>query len=175
LCAPDPPEGIWEAAREIDDDPTGRRLGDALPAAAVVAVPEPSGAVRAALRMRPDVQIQKKAARAQMVVVAVLAAGPAAVLMRPRSAAAARAAGLSGKPVWAVVARGCLLPGPLWEQLLERAGAPMTAAAGAAAAVEVVGAAQLGGVVADRGLAPPVPALSRATCPPVAELLGWKS
>jgi hypothetical protein len=167
LCAPDPAEGIWKAAGELAADPTGLRLGEALPASAVIAAPEPSGAVRAALRRRQDVQVQKKAARAQMVLVPVLAAGPAAVLMRPRSANAARAAGQAGKPVWAVVARGSLLPGPLWDQLLERAGA--------AVAAQVIEAAELGGVVGDRGLEPPGPALSRATCPPVAELLGWRS
>jgi hypothetical protein len=68
-----------------------------------------------------------------------------------------------------VVGRGVLLPGPLWEQLLERAGA------GADAAVGVIEAAKLEAVVSDQGLAAPLPALSRPTCPPVAELLGWKS
>jgi hypothetical protein len=171
LCAPDPVEGILGAAGELADDPTGLRLAEALPASGVVAAPELSGAVRAALRRRQDVQVQKKAVRAQMVVVPVLAAGPSAVLVRPRSATAARSAAHGGKPVWAVVARGSLLPGPLWEQLLERAGA----AVAVELALEVIEAGELGGVVGERGLEQPLPGLSRATCPPVAELLGWGS
>ena len=140
-------------------------------ASGVVAAPELSGAVRAALRRRQDVQVHKKAVRAQMVVVPVLAAGPSAVLVRPRSATAVRAAAHAGKPVWAVVARGSLLPGPLWEQLLERAGA----AVAVEVALEVIEAGELGGVVGERGLEQPLPGLSRSTCPPVAELLGWRS
>lgn len=68
-----------------------------------------------------------------------------------------------------MVGRGVLLPGPLWEQLLERAGG------GADGAVRVIEAAKLEAVVGDQGLEAPLPALSRPTCPPVAELLGWKS
>ncbi|MGA3221399.1 MAG: hypothetical protein ABSE77_20395 [Acidimicrobiales bacterium] len=169
LCAPDPPEGIRDASGELAGDPTVRRLAEALPVPAAVAFPDASGAIRAALRRRQEVQVQKKAARAQLVVVSALAAGPGAVLTGARSVAAASTAAGAGKPVWAVVGRGVLLPGPLWEQLLERAGA------GADAAVGVIEAAKLEAVVSDQGLAAPLPALSRPTCPPVAELLGWKS
>ena len=170
LCAPDPPEGIRDAAGELAGDPTARRLAEALPVPAVVAFPDASGAIRAALRRRrPDVEVQKKAARAQMVVVSALAAGPGAVVTGARPAAAAATAVGAGKPVWAVVGRGVLLPGPLWEQLLERAGG------GADGAVRVIKAAKLEAVVGDQGLEAPLPTLSRPTCPPVAELLGWKS
>src|ERR1035441_6619667 len=105
LCAPDPVEGIREAAGELAGDPTGRRLAEALPAAAVVAVPDPSGAIRTAVRRRHDVQVQKKVGRAQILVVSPLAAGPGLVLTGARSATAARAAAQAGKPVWAVLAR----------------------------------------------------------------------
>jgi hypothetical protein len=98
-------------------------------------------------------------------VVSALAAGPGAVVTGARPAAAAATAAGAGKPVWAVVGRGVLLPGPLWDQLLERAGA----------AIRVIEAAKLEAVVGDQGLEASRPALSRPTCPPVAELLGWKS
>jgi hypothetical protein len=167
LCAPDPAEGLWEAASELAGDPTGRRLAEALPASGAVTVLEPSGAVRAALRRRQDVQVYKKPLKAQVVVVSALAAGPGAVLTGARAALAGAAAGSAGKPVWAVVARGVLLPAALWEQLLERAGPGV--------AVGVIESAELAWVVGDQGPEPPSPALARATCPPVAELLGWKS
>jgi hypothetical protein len=171
LCAPDPTEGIREAADELAGDPTGRRLAEALPGPGGVAFPDASWAVRAALRRRQDVQVQKKAVRAQMVVVSAVAAGPGAVLTSARSAAAVSAAAGAGKPVWAVVARGVLLPGALWEQVLVRA----TPATGTGTSLEVVDGAQLAGVVGDAGIEEARLALSRATCPAAAELLGWKS
>ncbi len=173
LCALDPPEGIREAADELAGDPTGRRLAEVLPAPGPVAFPEPSSAVRAALRRRQEVQVQKKAVRAQLVVVSALAAGPGAILASARSAGAAAAATRAGKPVWAVVGRGVLLPGPLWDQLLVRAG--LSAGTGTGSVPEVVDSAGLEAVVGDAGLEAPKVALSRPTCPPVAELLGWKS
>ena len=173
LCAPDPPEGIRQAAAELAGDPTARRLAEALPVPAVVCFPDVSGPIRAALRRRQDVQVQKKPVRAQMVVVSALAAGPEAVLTGARSAAAAAAAARAGKLVWALVGRGVLLPGPLWEHLVLRA-APGRAG-GAAGALEVLESAGLGGVVGEAGLEAAPAALSRPTCPPVAELLGCKS
>ena len=173
LCAPDPAEGIRDAADEMAGDPTGRRLAEALPVPGAIALPDASSAVRVALRRRKEVQVQKKVARAQMVVVSALAAGPGAVLTSARSAAAAAAAGGAGKPVWAVVARGALLPGPLWDQLLVRAApGPST---GPGAALGVVDGAHLDGIVSDAGLEAVPIGLSRPTCPAAAELLGWKS
>ena len=179
LCAADPPEGIREAADELAGDPTGRRLAQALPVPDAVAFPDASWAVRTALRRRPEVQVLKKAVRAQMVVVSALAAGPGAVLTGARSAAAAATAAGAGKPVWAVVTRGVLLPGPLWEQLLVRAGTgtgPGTGTGtGTGAALAVIDGAHLDGVVGDAGLEAAPVGLSRPTCPAAAELLGWKS
>ncbi len=188
LCALDPPEGIREAADELAADPTGRRLAEVLPAPGPVSFPEPSSAVRVALRRRPEVQVQKKAVRAQLVVVSALAAGPGAILASARSAAAAGVAARAGKPVWAIVGRGVLLPGPLWDQVLVRA-APRadpgtadpgtadhgTADQGTGGRLEVVDGARLEAVVGDAGLEALKVALSRPTCPPVAELLGWKA
>ena len=79
LCAPDPLEAIWEAADELADDPTGRRLAEALPASARRRCARPvrgrsgrpcGGARTCRCRRRP--------ARAQIVVVPALAAGPRA-------------------------------------------------------------------------------------------------
>jgi hypothetical protein len=148
-------------------------LAEVLPAPGPVAFPEPSSAVRAALRRRQEVQVQKKAVRAQLVVVSALAAGPGAILTSARSAAAATAATGAGKPVWAIVGRGVLLPGPLWDQVLVRAAPSVDAGTGSA--LEVVDGAALEAVVGDAGQQAPKVALARPTCPPVAELLGWKS
>ena len=120
--------------------------------------------------------------------VSALAAGPGAILASARSAAAAGVAARAGKPVWAIVGRGVLLPGPLWDQVLVRA-APRadpgtadpgtadhgTADQGTGGRLEVVDGARLEAVVGDAGLEALKVALSRPTCPPVAELLGWKS
>ena len=117
-----------------------------------------------------------------MVVVSALAAGPGAVLTGARSAAAAATAAGAGKPVWAVVTRGVLLPalvgaivGPRrprhwhWHRHWHRHGT------GTGTAPEVVDAALLGGVVGDAGLEAAPVGLSRHSCPAAAELLGWKS
>ena len=79
----------------------------------------------------------------------------------------------AGKPVWAIVGRGVLLPGPLWDQVLVRAAPSVDAGTGSA--LEVVDGAALEAVVGDAGQQAPKVALARPTCPPVAELLGWKS
>lgn len=167
LSAPEPVEGIWSAADELANDPTSRLLGEALPAAGAVAVPEPSPVVMAALRRRRDVQLQRRSPGAYLCVVAARAAGPGAVLVGPYSAAAAGKGARAGNEVWAVVERGALLPGPLWEQLLQRA-LP-------SARMAVLESSDFTAAIGDRGLGPLDDVLSRPSCPPVAELLGWRS
>ena len=56
-----------------------------------------------------------------IVIVPALAAGPAAVLVGGRAGTVAGNLRRAGKEVWALVARGVLLPGALWDQLLSRA------------------------------------------------------
>jgi hypothetical protein len=74
----------------------------------------------------------------------------------------------AGVPVWAVLERGTLLPEELWQQLLERA-------LKGGVAVEVANADDLAAIVSEHGQEEPEAALSKPTCSPVAELLGWKS
>jgi FAD/FMN-containing dehydrogenase len=166
LSAPEPVEGIWAAADELASDPTARLLGEALPSGGV-AVPEPSSVVMAALRRRRDVQLQRRSSGAHLCVVAARAAGPSSVLVGRHSASAAAAGTRAGNDVWVVVERGALLPGPVWDQLVQRA-LPVTR-------MQVLEASELSAVIGDQGLGSSEEVLSRPTCPPVAELLGWKS
>lgn len=161
-------DAIWEAADELAADPTGGLLGGALVPAGVgtVAAPQPSGLVSVALRDLDGIRVEKKVANADLVVVAARAAGPSAVLAGARAIAMAAAARGTGKPVWVVVERGVLLPGPLWEQLLARVGAP------GPLAVLPLGDVSAG--VGERGLGALSEVLAAPTCSPVAELLGWK-
>jgi hypothetical protein len=153
------------AAEELANDPTARLLSEALPSGGAVAVPEPSAVVMAALRRRRDVQLQRRSAGAYLCVVAARAAGPGSVLVGRHSASAAAAGVRAGNDVWVVVERGALLPGPLWDQLVPRA-LPVTR-------MEVVEASTFAAVIGDQGLGPFEEVLSRPSCPPIAELLGW--
>ena len=162
-------EAIWEAVDELLEDPTARMLADALTSAGLsgVIAPHASHALSAALRRLDGVRLQHKVAKADVVVVTARAAGPGALLADERATTMAASAVRTGKPVWALVQRGVLLPGPLWEQLLVRAGdlAPL-------------GLLPLGDVTAgvgERGLGALAEVLAGPTCPAVAELLGWKS
>ena len=167
LSAPEPVEGIWVAADELANDPTSRLVGESLPTGGAVAVPEPSSVVMAALRRRRDVQLQRRSSGAYLCVVVARAAGPGSVLVGRHSASAAAAGARAGNDVWGVVERGALLPGPLWDQLVQRA-LPVTR-------MQVLEASEFSAVIGDQGLGPSEEVLSRPTCPPVAELLGWKS
>lgn len=97
LSAPDPVDGIWEAADEIASDPTPRRLAEAL-----------------------------KRSGTEPVVVKAQAAGPTELLVSGRTAWQASAARRAGKELWAMVPRGVLLPKPLWRRLLRLAGQAVT-------------------------------------------------
>ena len=167
LSAADPAEAVWQAADELSEDPTGRMFADALPPSVTVGLPGHSRAVALALRRRPDVTVEKKPGRADLVVVTALAGGPADLLVSARAEAAIGHAVKSGKPVWALVARGVLLPQGLWEQLLLR----VQASGGCG----VLSARTFSAGVSDSGKGAIDAVLSGPTCPAVAELLGWKS
>lgn len=170
LAAPDPVEGIWEAADELFEDPTGKRLAEALPAGAGVSVLGPvAAAVAGTLRRRRAEERtgRKKGREPAMLLVSALAAGPDGLLVQ--AGAAWQLADLveRGRTVWAVVPRGTVLPGALWEQALSRA-----RSAGGVDKVNPEGFSALAG---PDGLSGPRELLSSPTCPAVAELLGWRS
>jgi hypothetical protein len=168
LGAPEPVEGIWEAADELSSDPTPGLCAKAVPAEATVAFPDPLPPAVRALRKRKDVElVDRPTKKADLVLLRAHAAGPDGVLVARRSKQSRGKGGRPGVPVWAVLERGVLLPGPLWEQLLARTASDVP--------VEVVPLGDIGSAVTEHGLVSPEDAVSKPTCPPVAELLGWRS
>ena len=184
LSAPEPVGGIWEAADELLEDPTGKRLAEALPAGAGVSVlgPAPDAAMSVLRRRRVreggvpkknrgrdrDPRGQERESRGpDVLMVSALAAGPGALLLD--GAVARQVPGLVGRErtVWAVVPRGTVLPEALWQQLLMRARG--------AAAVETLSPECFSALAGPNGLGDATDILSSPTCPPVAELLGWRS
>lgn len=163
LSAPGQLEGIWEAAAELDADPTAVQLAKALPANASVSLarPVPGDLVRALRRAR-GASRQKKSQGQRIFVVNVLAAGPDALLVDARAAGELR--GVPSKQVWGAVQRGTVLPGELWQQVLART-----------TSTEVLGPGAFGVLVGPSGVTAAPELLRSPTCPPVAELLGWKS
>jgi hypothetical protein len=152
LSAPEPVAALWAAGEELAEDPTPGHLPQVVPPGAVPAS-RAANARRAAQASGP-------------VLVNACAAGPAAILTSVRAGLGVEAAAKAGRPIWAVVARGSLLPAELWDHLLELA-LP-------AGGVVVVESGTLESVVGEDGLAEPAVALSRPTCAPIAELRGWK-
>jgi hypothetical protein len=168
LSAAGPVEGIWEAAEELSSDPTTELCAQAVPAEARVAFPGPAPAVVRALRQRGDVEVAVRASRkTDLLLLRARAAGPAGLLFARSTSGPLTAAAQTGVPIWAVVERGTLLPEALWQQLLDRA-------LKGGVAVEVANADDLAAVVSEHGREEPIAALSKPSCPPVAELLGWK-
>ena len=166
IGALDPVDGIDEAARELASDPTTRLLAQALPG--LVSCADPGEVARVALRRRHrDVKVARTPEGSGCLLVEPQAAGPEIMLVGRASAAAARRAKAAGAETWAVVARGALLPAPLWEALVRRT------AQDHGAGLEVLPASLVTRVACDAGLVPPGEALARSTCLPVAELLGW--
>jgi hypothetical protein len=162
-------EGIWEAAEELSSDPTAELCAQSLPADARVAFPGPTPTVVRALRQRKDVEVSHRTSRrTDVLLLRARAAGPAGLLFARSSSGPLAAAAQTGVPVWAVVERGTLLPEELWQQLLERA-------LSSGAAIEVANADDLVAIVSEHGREDPEAALSKPTCAPVAELLGWKN
>ncbi len=162
-------EGIWEAAEELSSDPTPRLCAQALPKDARVAFPGPPLSLVRALRQRNDLEVSHRSSRkTDLLLLRARAAGPAGLLFPRSTSGPLASAAQSGVPVWAVIERGTLLPEELWQQLLERA-------LKGGVAVEVANADDLAAVVSEHGREAPDAALSKATCAPVAELLGWKA
>jgi hypothetical protein len=86
LGAPEPIEGIWEAADELSSDPTPGLCAKAVPAEATVALPDRVPAVARALRRRKDVElVDRRTKKADLVLVRAHAAGPEGVLVARRS------------------------------------------------------------------------------------------
>lgn len=170
LSAPEPVEGIWEAADELLEDPTGERLEEALPAGAGVSVLGPvAGAVAEALRRRRAEEKTggKKRRGPSMLMVSALAAGPEELLVQAGAAGQVPGLVARGRAIWAVVPRGTVLPGPLWAQLLQRVQG--------GGGVEAVSPGAFSALTGPSGLVGARELLSSPTCPPVAELLGWRS
>ena len=162
-------EGIWEAAEELSSDPTPGLCAQAIPEDARVAFPGPPPSLVRALRRRDDVEVSHRSSRrTDLLLLRARAAGPAGLLFARSTSGPLAAAAQAGVPVWAVIERGTLLPEELWQQLLERA-------LNGGVAVEVANADDLAAVVSEHGRDEPQVALSKSTCAPVAELLGWKS
>jgi hypothetical protein len=162
-------EAIWEAAEELSSDPTARLCAQALPKDARVAFPGPPPSLVRALRQRNDLEVSHRSSRkTDLLLLRARAAGPAGLLFPRSTSGPLSSATQSGVPVWAVIERGTLLPEELWQQLLERA-------LKGGVAVEVANADDLAAVVSEHGREQPDAALSKATCAPVAELLGWKA
>lgn len=148
----DPGTEAWQAAEQLEDDPTSQVLAAALPDdAAVVVVGWPELASDA-LRRRADVQalvvdggdgdgeqlarrlrragvdaaevpdsgVAAAAADADLVLLEADALGPDGFIACAGSRAAAAVARHAGIPVWVVVGAGRVLPGRLWEALVQR-------------------------------------------------------
>jgi hypothetical protein len=166
LSAPEPVEGIWDAAAELDADPTFEHLARQLPADRSVALVHPPRALSVAVGRRPGVSVHKKHRGASVVVVVAHAAGPDHVLVSPRAAEAASMARSRDAEVWLAVPRGALLPGPLWVQLQARAEQEPS---------ELLSADGVGTAVGETGAGAIAAVLAGPTCPPVAELLAWRA
>jgi hypothetical protein len=142
----------------VDDDSSGayglvqRLLREGSEAALV-----PAGGVGAA------------AAVAELAVVEALAAGPSGVLAVPGSLAAAAVAAQAGRPVWAVVATGRVLPARLWDALLARF--DDTGVEPWERDAELVPAGLLSAVIGPAGVVEVTAGLEDATCPAAPELL----
>ena len=109
------------------------------------------------------------AAVAELAVVEALAAGPSGVLAVPGSLAAAAVAAQAGRPVWAVVATGRVLPSRLWDALLARFDG--TGVEPWERDAELVPAGLLSAAVGPAGAVEVTAALGNATCPAAPELL----
>jgi hypothetical protein len=104
-----------------------------------------------------------------LVVIEAAAAGPGGLLAPLGSHAAAAVAASRGIPVWAVAGVGRVLPGRLWDALLERV--DQGPAEPWDRPVELVPAGLVSHVVGPTGLAAPDEGLAAATCPVAPELL----
>ncbi len=130
-----------------------RRLDDAGTAAAVVS----------------DAGVAAAVVVSDLVIIEATAAGPGGLLATLGSHAAAAVAASRGIPVWAVAGVGRVLPGRLWDAMLERV--DRGPAEPWDRPVELVPAVLLSQVAGPSGLNAPDEGLAAATCPVAAELL----
>ena len=129
-----------------------RRLDEAGTAAAVVA----------------DAGVAAAVVVSDLVVIEATAAGPSGILATLGSHGAAAVAAHRGIPVWAVAGVGRVLPGRLWDALLQRV--DQDPAEPWDRPVELVPAGLLTAVVGPTGLLAPDEGLAQATCPVAPEL-----
>ncbi|HTW07929.1 MAG TPA: hypothetical protein VME46_10480 [Acidimicrobiales bacterium] len=185
LSAPDPVPAIWAAAQELERDPTSRHLADALPTLAEARLAWPAPTLVPVVRRRRAAKGTKPASR--ILVVPAMAAGPTGVVVPDHVAGALGVTrdGAAGEvdtggderpgiglrrrscALWAVTGVGVVLPGALWEQLVGRLGPDARATVLPALAFDYA--------VGPDGASPVERALNRASCPAVAELMGWRS
>lgn len=199
LRSEDPVAAGRQAARELEDDPTGAHLADALPedaTALVVGWPDVTseglrrrgdtevlvvdwGAeghqfarrladLGSAAQLVPESGVGPAAVVCDVVLIEALAAGPAGVLAVPGSLPAAAVAAHQQVPVWAVTGVGRVLPGPLWDALVDRL--DMSGREPWDRAAEVVPAVLVSRVIGPDGPLDTGTGLAAATCPAAAEL-----
>lgn len=107
------------------------------------------------------------AASADVVLLETAAVGPEGFLAVSGSRAAAAVAQAAGVPVWLVAGRGTVLPGPMWDSLIERALGMVEAWE---ADEEVVPLALVDRVAGPNGLVSVSEAVSITDCPVAPEL-----
>ena len=107
------------------------------------------------------------AASAEVVLLETAAVGPEGFLAVSGSRAAAAVAQAAGVPVWLVAGRGTILPGPMWDSLIERALGMVEAWE---ADEEVVPLALVDRVAGPNGLVSVPEAVSSTDCPVAPEL-----
>jgi hypothetical protein len=116
----------------------------------------------------PDAGVAAAVVVSDLVVLEATAAGPSGILATVGSHGAAAVAAHRGVPVWAVAGVGRVLPGRLWDGLLQRL--DQGPAEPWDRAVELVPASLLRAVVGPGGLVTTEEGLAQATCPVAPEL-----
>ncbi len=117
----------------------------------------------------PDAGVAAAVVVSDLVVLEAAAAGPSGILATVGSHNAAAVAAHRGVPVWAVTGVGRVLPGRLWDSLLERL--DQGAAEPWDRAVELVPASLITAVLGPTGLVESAEGLAQTTCPVAPELL----
>jgi len=117
----------------------------------------------------PDAGVAAAVVVSDLVVVEATAAGPSGILAAAGSHGAAAVAAHRGVPVWAVAGVGRVLPGRLWDALLERLDRGLVEPWDRP--VELVPASVLSAVVGPQGLVAADDGLAQTTCPVAPELL----
>jgi hypothetical protein len=117
----------------------------------------------------PDAGLAAAVMVSDLVVLEAAAAGPSGILATSGSHAAAAVAAHRGIPVWAVAGVGRVLPGRLWDALLQRLDASELEPWDRP--VELVPAAVVSHVVGPAGLVAADDGLADASCPVAPELL----